>query len=131
MTFEAYMQKALVDELKFGDAYSDTSPRLTLTGKVENLNFSSSRGLTGGTWDSALQLQSSNGKSMRAVEHYEFESGFVADTACKQTAQAFTPTVQNLIGKDCNGGGVQGAHPVGARSPFGPAIAGPVAYASA
>jgi hypothetical protein len=36
---------------------------------------------------------------MSASEHYEFNSGFIADTACKQTAEAYLPAVQNIIGK--------------------------------
>jgi hypothetical protein len=33
------------------------------------------------------------------LSSYEFNSGFIADTACKQTAEAYLPAVQNLIGK--------------------------------
>jgi hypothetical protein len=55
--------------------------------------------LTGGSWDIGLKVNSSNGKSVSVSEHYEFNSGFIADTACKQTAEAYLPAVQNLIGK--------------------------------
>lgn len=99
MTFEAYIQKALADELKVAGMYNDKTPNTTLTGSVEKLSFSSSRGLTGGEWDISLRINSSNGKSIFVSEHYEFESGFVADTACKQTAEAYLPAVQNIIGK--------------------------------
>lgn len=99
MTHTEYLKKALEDELKVAGAYSASSPRVTLSGTVNNLEFSSSRGLTGGSWDIDLTLKSSNGKSMRTFERYEFESGFAAITACKQTAEAYMPTVQNLIGK--------------------------------
>ncbi len=99
MSFEAYIQKALADELKVAGKFDDKTPKITLTGVVEQLAFSSSRGLTGGSWDIGLRVNSSNGKSMYVAEHYEFNSGFVADTACKQTAEAYFPAVQNLIGK--------------------------------
>ena len=99
MSFEAYIQKALVDELKVAGMYDDKAPKTTLTGAVEKLSFSSSRGLTGGEWDISLRINSSNGKSLSVSEHYEFESGFVADTACKQTAEAYLPAVQDLLGK--------------------------------
>ncbi len=99
MTFEAYIQKALADELKVAGAFDDKAPKVTLTGALEQLTFSSSRGLTGGSWDIGLRVISSNGKSTYVSEHYEFNSGFVADTACKQTAEAYFPAVQNLIGK--------------------------------
>ncbi len=99
MSFEAYIQKALADELKVAGMFDDKQPKVTLTGTVEQLAFSSSRGLTGGSWDIGLRVNSSNGKSTFVSEHYEFNSGFVADTACKQTAEAYLPAVQNLIGK--------------------------------
>lgn len=99
MSHTAYLKKALEDELKVAGAHASSSPKVTLTGTVNKLEFSSSRGLTGGTWDIDVTLNSSNGKTMAAFEHYEFESGFIADTACKQTAEAYMPTVQNLIGK--------------------------------
>lgn len=99
MSFEGYIQKALADELKVAGMYDDQSPKVTLTGAVDTLHFSSSRGLTGGEWDISLRINSSNGKSLSVAEHYEFESGFIADTACKQTAEAYLPAVQNLIGK--------------------------------
>ncbi|HEX5364219.1 MAG TPA: hypothetical protein VFW59_08100 [Gallionella sp.] len=99
MSFEAYIQKALADELKVAGMFDDKTPKSTLTGAVEKLHFSSSRGLTGGEWDISLRISSSNGKSLFVSEHYEFESGFIADTACKQTAEAYLPAVQNLIGK--------------------------------
>lgn len=102
MSFEAYIQKALADELKVAGAYDDKTPKVTLTGLVDQLAFSSSRGLTGGSWDIGLRVDSSNGKFVHVSEHYEFNSGFIADTACKQTAEAYLPAVQNLIGKLVN-----------------------------
>ena len=99
MSHTAYIKKALEDELKVAGAYAGASPRVSLTGTVTKLAFSSSRGLTGGSWDIDLTLTSSNGKSMSTSEHYEFESGYIAETACKQTAEAYMPAVQNLVGK--------------------------------
>jgi hypothetical protein len=99
LTFEGYIQKALADELKVAGMFDDKSPKITLSGAVEKLSFSSSRGLTGGEWDISLRINSTNGKSLFVSEHYEFESGFIADTACKQTAEAYLSAVQNVIGK--------------------------------
>jgi hypothetical protein len=99
MSFEAYIQNALTDELKVAGKFDEKAPKVTLSGVVEQLAFSSTRGLTGGSWDIGLRVNSSNGKSNYVSEHYEFNSGFIADTACKQTAEAFLPAVQDLIGK--------------------------------
>ena len=98
-SFEGYIQKALADELKVAGLYDEEKPKTTLTGAIETLSFSSSRGLTNGEWNISLRVNSSNGKSVFVTEHYEFKSGFDAITACKQTAEAYLPSVQNLIGK--------------------------------
>lgn len=99
MSHTAYLQKALESELKVAGVHAGTTPRITLSGTVNRLAFSSTRGMTGGSWDIDIILSSSNGASLPVSEHYEFESGFIADTACKQTAEAYFPAVQNLISK--------------------------------
>jgi len=93
-----YIQKAFEEELKMGGAYAST-PRVTLKGNVDKLEFSSSKGLTGGYWSIDITLVSSNGKSLKTNEYYEFSSGFSAPEACRQTAEAFSRAVQNLVGK--------------------------------
>ena len=99
MSHTAYVKKAFEDELKVAGIYAADTPRITISGTINKLEFSSARALTGGSWDIDLSLSSSNGKTMRTAEHYEFESGYSATTACKQTAEAYLPAVQDLIGK--------------------------------
>jgi hypothetical protein len=99
-----YIRKAFEDELKVAGAYSASAPRVTLSGKVAGLEFSSSRAVTGGSWTIDLVLSSSNGKSMAVKEYYEFNSGFVANEACRNTAEAFSRAVQNLVGKTVRSG---------------------------
>jgi hypothetical protein len=94
VTFEAYIQKAFTDELKLAGRYDPQSP-VTLTGKVTELSFSS----TSGSWDIALTLDSSNGKTSSASEHYEFHTSYSAVSACRNVADAFQPAVQALIAK--------------------------------
>lgn len=99
MTHTQYIRKAFEEEFKIAGIFAGGSPRITLTGTVTRLEFSSTRAVTGGSWDIDLTLTSANGSSMKATEHYEFPCGFMAPTACKQTAEAFAPAVQNLVGK--------------------------------
>ena len=94
-----YIQKAFEDELKIAGAYAQTGARVVLTGKLEKLEFSSTRALTGGSWTIDLSLRSSNGKAFSVAEYYEFSSGFAAFEACRNTAEAFSRAVQNLVGK--------------------------------
>ena len=94
-----YIQKAFEDEFKIAGAFATTAPRVTIGGKVAKLEFSSSKGITGGYWQIDLSLDSSNGSRLDVSEYYEFNSGFVANDACRNTAEAFSRAVQNLVGK--------------------------------
>ncbi len=93
-TFENFIRKGFVDELKLAEVYSASSP-VTLTGNLDNIDFSS----VAGTWDIGLTITSSNGKTLSVSEHYSYTTNFVAEFACQQTAQALMPAVQDLIGK--------------------------------
>lgn len=97
MTIPQFVQKAFNDEFKFAGLYAETGTRLD--GTLDKIEFSSVSGLTGGWWDLALTLKSSNGKSLSTENKYQFKSGFDAITACNQTAQALGPAVQDLIKK--------------------------------
>jgi hypothetical protein len=94
-----YIRRAFEEEFKIGGIHAASAPRVVLTGRVTHMEFSSTRDLNRGEWTIQLTLTSSNGMTMDAAETYEFESGFIATTACKQTAEAFAPAVQNLVGK--------------------------------
>jgi hypothetical protein len=92
--YSEYIRKALTDELKMAEVYSVDSP-VTLTGQLNSMNFSS----TSGNWEMSLTVNSSNGTSVTVNENYKYTTSYVGETACQQTAQAFMPAVQDLIGK--------------------------------
>lgn len=94
-----YIQKAFEDELKIAGAYAQSAARVTIGGKLNKLEFSSSKGITGGYWQIDLTLDSSNGRSLNVSEYYEFNSGFAANDACRNTAEAYSRAVQNLVGE--------------------------------
>lgn len=99
LTHTQYIQKAFEDELKIAGAFAAKDSKVILTGKVEKLEFSSTRALTGGSWTIDLALSSSNGRNLTVSEYYEFNSGFAAQEACRNTAEAYSRAVQNLVGK--------------------------------
>ena len=94
-----YIQRAFEDELKIAGAYAQGAARVSIGGKLNKLEFSSSKGITGGYWQIDLTLDSSNGSKLDVSEYYEFNSGFVANDACRNTAEAYSRAVQNLVGK--------------------------------
>ncbi|MDD5389164.1 MAG: hypothetical protein PHD37_07450 [Gallionellaceae bacterium] len=92
--FAEFVRKAILDELKIANTYSSAAP-VMITGNLDAIDFSSNSG----NWNLALTVRSSNGKSMSVSESYGYTSSFYGETACNQTAQAFMPAVQNLVGK--------------------------------
>jgi hypothetical protein len=105
--FEDYIQRALIEELKVAEAHSDSAP-VTLAGKLDKLDFNSMRG----DWTMDLTLTSSNGRSLTVSSKYDYKAGpafqfapwaggqaAADERACAETAQAFVPAVQILIGK--------------------------------
>jgi hypothetical protein len=93
-TFENYVRKAFIDDLKVSELYSTQAP-ITLTGRLDELDFSSNSS----HWNIALTITSSNGRALSVGERYEFAFTFGGDTACNEVAKAFVPAVQNLIGR--------------------------------
>jgi hypothetical protein len=117
------IRAALISELEMAEVYAPTAP-VTLTGSVDKLDFDS----LSGEWTLSLTLTSSNGKSLHADEKYHFASSYMGDAACAQTAQAFMPSVQDLIAKVVHSPAFPAL--VGAPSPapaVAPPAAGPVA----
>jgi len=105
--FEDYIQRALTEELKVADMLSDVAP-VTLTGNLDKIDFSSMKG----EWTMDLTFASSNGRSLTVSSTYDFKTGpayvfapwgggqaAADERACTETAQAFAPAVQVLIGK--------------------------------
>jgi hypothetical protein len=95
MSFGTYIQMALADELKVAGMLDENTPRVTLTGVVETLAFSTQSA----SWDIGLRVSSSNGKSILVREHFEFSSASPATNACKRTAEAYVPAVRDILGK--------------------------------
>lgn len=94
-SFEAYIEQALIDELKLAGAYSPNSS-LVLSGKLEEIDFSS--GMSDGKWQFSLTLSNSRNESFTTQSSLAFSGSFIADRACQEVAQNFGPAVQKLIG---------------------------------
>jgi hypothetical protein len=92
-TFPEYTRKALSSEMRMAGVYSEAAPT-TISGKLDQLDFSS----TGGYWDIAMTISSSNGEKVSKSIRHAYPSNFIGEIACNQTAQAFMPAVQDLIG---------------------------------
>lgn len=94
-SFEGYIEKAFIDELKLAGTY-DPASEISLTGMLEEIDFSS--GISDGSWMFTLTLSNNRNESFTTKSKFEFPGSFVADKACQEVAQVFTPAVQKLIG---------------------------------
>ena len=95
-TFEAFIRKALIDELTIAEIYAPSAP-IVLTGRLDEIDFSS--GPAEAAWKIALTVRSSNGKTLAVREVYGFTPSWYGETGCNQTAHALMPAVQNVVGK--------------------------------
>ena len=93
-SFENYIEKAFIDELKLANAY-DANSKIILSGKLEEIDFSS--GITDGNWAFTLVVSNARGESFSTKSVFGFSGSFAADKACQEVAQAFSPAVQKLI----------------------------------
>jgi len=93
-SFEDYIEKAFIDELKLAGVY-DPNSRLVLSGKLEEIDFSS--GMTDGRWMFSMTLSNARNESYAVSSVFGFSGSFSAERACQETAQAFAPAVQKLI----------------------------------
>ncbi len=100
--FEGYIQKALVEELKFAGLFDDIAPKITLTGVVEKLSFTTLPTIYTSNWDIGVRLNSSNGKSVYVSQHYEFNAGPNNLADCQKIADHYMLAVQKTLGKLIN-----------------------------
>lgn len=97
--FESYIRHAVADELKLTTRDIGRSPKVTLTGHVERLDFSSTVDwLSAGYWDIRLRIDSSNGHTLTVEQKNFFETGYHDVPACEKVAAQFPIVVQALIG---------------------------------
>ncbi len=90
-----FIEGALRDEL-FAAGAIDADGQ-TINGVVEELSFNS---FGTGSWNIGLNLSSaSNPEGYTVSTEYSFKTSFSALSACQNVIDAFTPAVQELIGK--------------------------------
>ncbi len=93
-SFETYIEKAFVSELKQAGVY-DQNSKLVIYGKLEEIDFSS--GMTDGNWITSLTISNSRNESYTTKSNFSFSGSFLGDKACGDVSQAFVPAVQKLI----------------------------------
>lgn len=92
--FSEFIRNAFANELKNTNTFSSSAP-VTLSGNIDSISGSAIHGV----WKISMTITSTNGKYMSATEIYNFKTDMNGYKACRLTADALMPAVQNLIGK--------------------------------
>jgi hypothetical protein len=93
-SFESYIHNAFVSELKLAGIYEEQS-EIALNGHFTKIDFNSNVG--NGKWIFELTASSNKDNTLKISTNHEFSTNWVADKACQQVAQEFSPAVQFLI----------------------------------
>lgn len=95
-TAREFIEGAMRDEL-FASGMYDTASGKVIRGEVTELDFNS---MGTGSWDIGLKLSSDElPEGYTIATHYTFKTSYSAIKACQNVIDAFTPAVQELIGK--------------------------------
>lgn len=95
-TFISYIKKALEKELLVADMYNKKS-ETKISINLDDLYGSTLLG--NAYWEFKVTVNSSNGKSFKVESKYDYDSSYLASSACSEMQRSFVPAVQQLIGK--------------------------------
>ncbi|HRJ01091.1 MAG TPA: hypothetical protein PKV67_09955 [Hyphomonas sp.] len=91
-----FVESAMRDELFAAGVY-DAAKGVAINGELTQLDFNS---MGTGSWDISLKLSSTAlPEGYEVGTHYTFKTSYSAIKACQNVIDAFTPAVQELIGK--------------------------------
>ena len=92
----SFIEGAVRDELFAAGVYDQKNGE-AINGKITQLDFNS---FGTGSWKIALELSSENlPEGYEVSTDYSFKTSYSALRACQNVIDAFTPAVQDLIGK--------------------------------
>lgn len=92
-TFATYIRDAILAEMVVADLYEDQSSTV-LTANLNDIYGSTVIG--NAFWEFDLSLASSNGKNLNIKSRYDYESSYLATSACSEMQRSFVPAVQKL-----------------------------------
>jgi hypothetical protein len=94
-TIRQYIKEALQEELLLANSY-DPASTIVIEADIDELSVSS---VAPAAWNVGLRVRSNKSQGYRVAGNYKFDTSFTAVSACKNTADAFGPAVQELIKK--------------------------------
>ena len=93
-TYAAYIQRALVDELKVAELYT-ANARTHIHGHLAHIDVNTTKNPH---WEITLIVTVGNNPPFTIERRYPFLSSFIGMKACELAGQAFLSAVQDLVG---------------------------------
>ena len=91
----SYIKEAFQEELFMAQSY-DSAASVKIDGVIEKIAFSS---VSPANWEIVMRVSSNKFAGYTVAVKYEFDSSFDAFSACRNVADAFAPSVQELLKK--------------------------------
>lgn len=92
-TLPQYIKDAFQEELFMAQVYQPDSTNI-IEGRIEALSFSS---VSPASWDITMSVKSNHSSGYTVAVKYPFDTSFSAYSACKNVADSFGPSVQELL----------------------------------
>jgi hypothetical protein len=92
-TFSSYIRGALLSELVVADVYGDDNTKV-ISANLNDIYGSTTIG--NAYWEFDITLNSSNNGSLQLTSRYDYESSYLATSACSEMQRSFVPAVQKL-----------------------------------
>lgn len=93
-TYAAYIQRALVDELRVAGLYAANAPT-QIKGHLAHIDVNTTKDPH---WEISLIVTVGNSQPFALERKYPFLSSFIGTKACELAGQAFLAAVQDLVG---------------------------------
>jgi len=92
--FSSYIKDAFEKELLMAGMYNPKS-NITISANLDDIYGSTTLG--NAYWEFKITVKSSNGTSYKVNSRYDYESSYMATSACSEMQRSFVPAVQKLI----------------------------------
>lgn len=96
-TFESYIKKAFLSELKLAGIYNKNS-KITVNGLLKKIDLVDRYGFnTVGKWTISMEFSAIGKEPFSVTKEYNYDPFFTSDVACMQAANLLVPAVQDFL----------------------------------
>lgn len=96
-TFDSYIKKAFLSELKLAGIYNENS-KVVINGHLRKVELIDKFGFNSvGKWTIAMEFSAIGKEAFTVTKEYKYDPFFTSDVACIQAANLLVPAVQDFL----------------------------------